>query len=139
MPYRSQAPPPVRAVGDHFEVYVGSPISEKPVTPVTAVTEILDMPLSRFASDGRAIELRVPWLPETVWFVPGPTQAASLLAKGVSPGRIWTASELALLYRAPKISAKDIQTLGRIKVQLDAVLEVVENLAPESEPDDEQR
>ena len=53
MPYTPQAPPLIQTEGGMAEVYVGSPISGK---PVTAVTEILNMPLNRFATEeiGRA-------------------------------------------------------------------------------------
>jgi len=33
-------------------------------------TGILAMPLDRFARDGQLVEVRVPWLDVTLWFVP---------------------------------------------------------------------
>jgi len=122
MPYIPQAPPLIRIEGAPPGIGVCPLISEKPVTPVTAVTEMLSMPLSRFAIDGRSLEVRVAWLPETLWFVPGLEQVGRLVARGVQRGRIWTAGELADLIGIPECAHDDAATLGRVKFDFGADL-----------------
>jgi hypothetical protein len=116
------------------EVYVGSPIPEKPVTPVTAVTELLSMTLSQFAADGRAIEIRVPWLDETLWWVPGLDQVAWLVARGVSRGRIWTAGELMDLAKVEVNGEAAMKTVARIKLCFQAEVEAVDRIPSKREP-----
>jgi hypothetical protein len=55
---------------------------------------ILAMPLDQFARDGQSLEVRVPWLDVTLWFVPEERDAEALVRDGVSRGRVWTAGEL---------------------------------------------
>lgn len=128
MPYMPQAPPMVQIEVDPPAVYIGPPISEKPVTPVTAVTEILNMPLSRFATEGRALEVRVPWQQETLWFAPGLEQVGRLMARGVQRGWIWTAGELSEMSRILDRDPDGIRTLARIKAELDGELISVDKL-----------
>jgi len=52
------------------------------------------MPLDVFARQGQPLEVRVPWWPETLFFVPGVRDGESLWRGGVGRERIWTASEL---------------------------------------------
>ena len=58
------------------------------------VHPLLLLPLDEFAHRGQPIEIRVPWWPLSLWFVPGEPDARLLEAEGVSRGRIWTAGEL---------------------------------------------
>ena len=81
-------------------------------------TRILQMPLDRFGREGRSLEVQVPWLPETLWFVPGEKQAESLTKRGVSRGRIWTARELRFLWSIPSIDKGMVEKLGQIKAEL---------------------
>jgi hypothetical protein len=59
-----------------------------------AFVDLLGMPLDRFAREGACIELRVPWLAVTLWFVPEERDAETLERGGVKRGRVWTAREL---------------------------------------------
>ncbi len=137
MPYRPQAPPPV-VVEDHPpEVYAGSPISEKPVTSVTAVTRatpLLEMPLDQFEREGRPIQVRVPGLRETLWFVPGCSDGEALVSRGIGRGRIWTARELMEIWKVPGLTREQAQTLARIKLEFEADIVSVEPLTTEPEP-----
>jgi hypothetical protein len=128
VPYTSHAPPVVLVGEDPHDVYVGSRISGKPVTAVTAVTAILDMSLTQFAAAGRAVEVRVPWLDETIWWVSGMEQLKTLLDRGVSRGRVLTAGELVDLAKVARTHPDDVVRLMRVKLAFGATLESVEPL-----------
>ena len=128
MPYTPRMPPasfpahvPARAKG-------ASTISEKPVRPVRLVREFLEMTLGEFQKWDHAVEVAVPWLSETLWFVPGPDQVDMLLGEGVARGRIWTAGELSDLINLPGVTRQDIENIGRLKAGFGAeVLSVTES------------
>jgi hypothetical protein len=63
------------------------------VAAVIEPTEILAMPLDRFAREGQCLEVRVPWLDVTLWFVPEERDAAAIARIGGSRGRVWTAND----------------------------------------------
>jgi hypothetical protein len=58
------------------------------------LADLLSMPLDRFAREGQLVEVRVPWLDVTLWFVPEGRDAETLGRQGVNRGRVWTAREL---------------------------------------------
>jgi hypothetical protein len=74
-------PPSVRATASQ----------EGPRPDPAEIARVLGLPLPQL---DRLVEVRAPWSPVTLWFVPGEAQAEELLADGVSWGRIWTAGEL---------------------------------------------
>jgi hypothetical protein len=112
----------------------GTHICQKAVTPVTEVTEILDMSISRFAQAGRAVEVRVPWLDDTLWWVSGLEQVKRLLDRGVSRGRILTAGELANLGKVTGTHLNDAIRLVRMKAAFGATLLSVDLLSDEDPP-----
>ncbi len=59
------------------------------------VARLAAMGLDQFESQGQPFEVRVPWHPETLWFVPAEADVEWLQREGISRGRIWTAGELA--------------------------------------------
>jgi hypothetical protein len=63
------------------------------------------MPLDDYAEFGQPIELQVPWLPATVWFVPDRRHVDILTREGISRGRIFTAAELQDLLRIPGLTS----------------------------------
>jgi tubulysin polyketide synthase-like protein len=79
---------------------------------------ILQMPIDQFELEGRSIEVRVAWLPATLWFVPGESQVEALTKRGISRGRIWTARELRFLWSTSSIDKGTVEKLGRIKAEL---------------------
>lgn len=87
---------------------------------------ILQMPLYRFEREGRLLQVSVPWLSETLWFVPGEQQVERLTRRGIKRGRIWTARELNLLWSVPSVDQKAVEKLGVIKAQLEGELLSVE-------------
>ncbi len=65
--------------------------------PPEALARLLAMPLDVFAREGQPLEVRVPWWPATLFFVPDVGHAAALWREGVDRARVWTASELLAL------------------------------------------
>ncbi len=122
MPYTPHAPPLSRKKGSGSDLMAGSHVLEKPVTSVTAVAEIQRMSLSQFAREGRAIEVRVPWLDVTLWWVPTADHIDPLLRRGVHRGRIWTARELSDLMKIRQGCGEVARTLARIKLTFGAEL-----------------
>ncbi len=74
----------------------GPPPALRPGDPgfAEAGTRLGLMPPDLFAREGRLLEVRVPWLDVTLWFVPDERDAEALGREGVSRGRVWTAWEL---------------------------------------------
>ena len=90
-----------------------------PVAVDLDLTKILAMPLDRFAREGQLLEVRIPWLDVTVWFVPEERDAEALVREGVSRGRIWTAGELGALMALPAPTPEIVQRLALTKRAVD--------------------
>lgn len=86
---------------------------------VLDVTEILAMPLDRFAREGPCLKVRVPWLDVTLWFVPEECDAAAIERTGAGRGRVWTASELMSLMVVPDRTPAIIEAIARVKLAVD--------------------
>ena len=84
-----------------------------------AVAHLVGMPLDQYASEGAALEIRVPWCAESLWFVPGDADADRLGGEGVSRGRIWTALELSALLALPDLTPEIAQRLAEAKLAVD--------------------
>jgi hypothetical protein len=83
------------------------------------VPQLLGLPiLPDFAAAGQCLEVRVPWLPETLWLVPAKQAVEMLLGEGISRGRVWTARELADLLSIPGLTQAGAQTVGVAKVAI---------------------
>jgi hypothetical protein len=80
---------------------------------------LVAMPLDRFARDGQLLEVRVPWLDVTVWFVPEERDAAGLGRQGISRGRVWTARELSTLMALQDRTPSVVQNLAHAKCVVD--------------------
>ncbi len=94
----------------------GSHIGEKAVTTVTTVTDIENLTLAQFSRQGRAIRVRVPWLPETLWFVPGLDHVGRLMAQGVRRGCIWTAGVLTDLTKNGRGMGETTRDIARVNL-----------------------
>jgi hypothetical protein len=79
------------------------------------VRDVRDQTLSEFGRGHLGIELRVPYLEETLWFVPSNAFAAQLVSEGIGRGRIWTARELQDLASIPAIPRPDLERIVRLK------------------------
>lgn len=86
---------------------------------VAEALPILSMPLSEFERRGALLELRVPWLPVTLWLVPAARDLGVLLAEGVGRGRVWTAAELSGLLGLGARPAEAVKALAHAKLALD--------------------
>jgi TubC N-terminal docking domain len=68
---------------------------QAPTTPPPGTLDrILGMTLRQFELEGALLEVRVPWWPETLWFVPAERDKAGLVAEAIGVHRVWTAHEL---------------------------------------------
>ncbi len=93
---------------------------------------LLGLSLDEFAGQGYSIELAVPWLEGTIWFVPRAEHIDDLVRDGVHRGRIWTVSELKDLLSATGLTEQDLISLGRLKLAFDG--EVLSVAADEPSP-----
>jgi len=84
--------------------------------------QVLDQPLSQFEGGRAAIELAVPWLDHTLWWVPTVHDADQLVHQGVARGRIWTAAELHNLASTVGLDREAIERIGRLKTALDCTV-----------------
>lgn len=92
------------------------PPASAPVGPVTADrARLLAMPLDRFAREGRPLEVRVRWWPQTFWFVPSVRDVEAFSREGVARARVWTAGELIQLLRAPGLTTEALLTIMRAR------------------------
>lgn len=92
-------------------------------------SRLLSLSLPSFAREGQPLEVRVPWWPQTLWFVPDERYAGLLQADGISRGRIWTAREL-LDLMATRDPADAARVVAIVKLEFDG--EVVEVRTPPS-------
>lgn len=88
---------------------------------------IVDMSLSDFEQQNHAIEVRVTWLEDTLWFVPHPDHIRILLNDGVRRGRIWTSRELADLMSLSKMPRRDLMNIASFKAAFGAEIVTVES------------
>ena len=88
---------------------------------LTAEAEILEMSLLEFERDGCPIEVRVPWLPETLWWVPRAEHVEDMVRHHVQRGRVYTARELTNLPNLPTgdESRADLRRIACLKAKLD--------------------
>lgn len=103
---------------------------EKPLDAINAVNAktaphhfgaalpYLFMPLDEFQTRGCLLEIRVPWLDVTLWFVPSEADAEALAREGVSRGRVWTANELINLMSISDETSGMVRTLAHAKLTM---------------------
>ncbi len=89
------------------------------LTRLKLEARLLGLSLDNFAEQDYYIELAVPWLEETIWFVPRANFINDLVRDGVCRGCIWTARELKDLLSAPGLTEQDLISLGRLKLAFD--------------------
>jgi hypothetical protein len=79
-------------------------------------------PLDRFVHEGQLVEIRVPWLEVTLWFVPEERDADMLGREGVDRGRVWTARELMAAMALQGRTPPTVLGLARAKYTIDGAL-----------------
>lgn len=85
-----------------------------PETERDAIPE-LGMDLEAFEREGRAFEIKVPWVADPLWFVPSAAEAEGLVKEGVHRGRIWTAKELMDLLAIPGVTREQVKQVATAK------------------------
>jgi hypothetical protein len=78
----------------------------------------------------RMVEIRVPWLPVTLWFVPGPAEVEILVAEGVTRGRIWTSLELLQALAIPDITTAGVRRLAEAKLEFNGEITRIRAIVP---------
>lgn len=81
---------------------------------------LIEAPLSVFEKAACMIEIVVPGLSETLWFVSGDAQVEVLGREGVRRGRVWTATELRDLVQTPGITDEDAVGIARARMMFNA-------------------
>jgi hypothetical protein len=100
-------------------------------TTETTKAPVLEMPLNLFEVEGHPIEIVVPDLTETLWFVPTEDHALVLGSRGIRRGRIWTAAELRAVAAMPQASRDELLTMAKVKARFDGeVIEIRETPCP---------
>ncbi len=94
------------------------------LTALALESRILKMPLERFEREGNPVEVRISWLPETLWFVPARGVEEIRVQRGVHRGRIWTSRELRQLLQRP-LSSETIRAIALVKVHLEIAIESI--------------
>jgi hypothetical protein len=92
---------------------------------------VAQMSLEQFQQTGFFLEVRVSWLPTTLWFVPSSEHADVLVKQGISRGRIWTAAELGMLWSLPERTRDRACTIGTVKTELDGEVVSAEQIQPQ--------
>lgn len=117
------SPTPVTAVTGLEEASsVQVPQSQDPTSAESqpSLSQFLEMTLDEFETQDHALQVRVPWLSECLWFVPSSAVAKSLNREGISLGQIWTARELRNLLEVGGVTLEQVQNLTRIKQEFGA-------------------
>ena len=91
-------------------------------TTETTKVLVLEMPLTKFEVEGCPLEIEVPGLTETLWFVPGQDHVHVLVARGIRRGRIWTADELRAVSACPQADRDELLTMSQVKARFDGVI-----------------
>lgn len=107
-----------------------APVGDGTAIASVDVAELVAMPLDRFAREGHCLEVRVPWLDVTLWFVPEERDAAAIGRTGTSRGRVWTASELMALMALPDRTPAIVETVARAKLAVDGDIVEVRPAGP---------
>lgn len=87
------------------------------VPPEIGPPSVIGTPLDHFALEGVPLEVRVPGLLVTLWFVPTEADAEVLTLEGVTRGRVWTARELIDLLNISGLSSQHVQTICAAKLE----------------------
>jgi hypothetical protein len=105
-----------------------------PPRPDLPIEALLGLPLSQFAQAGRPLEVRVPWAPATLWFVPTEADAEVLARQGIARGRCWTADELRTLLAIPGITKAQARQIAETKLAFEGDLAAADPTVPTDRP-----
>ena len=124
MPYHPRLPADLSQWEHARRFSVSPPLHQELVTSVTTgyggspseALPFLQMALDEYGRAGAPLEVRVPWFPVTLWFVPDARHLRALVTEGVGRGRIWTAAELSDLLAGPGLALGEVRTIAYTKV-----------------------
>jgi hypothetical protein len=105
--------PNIRATAERLLAEMGRKPAPRPDPKELA--RLVGMPLDMFVREGQPLEVRVPWWPETLFFVPDERHAEALRREGIARHRIWTAAELLLLPWEPPIRPDALHLLTVVR------------------------
>ena len=108
---------------------------ERSGPPLPGIALLIAMPLDQFAEEGCPLEIRVPWLPVSLWFVPGEADAEALAKEGVGRGRVWTARELMDLLAIEGLTSEQVKTLAQAKLEFEGEVVEVRERGPYHDPE----
>ena len=94
------------------------------------VARVLGLPLAQL---DRMLEVRVPWWPAGLWFVPTVADAETLCG-GIPRCRIWTGGDLQEWLSIPGMTKAGLRTLALAKLQFDGEITDVRRPAPAGGP-----
>lgn len=89
----------------------GLPRPSRVVAAEAALADLLSMSVRDFAEADCALEVRVAWWPETLFFVPEVQDAEALWHEGVSREHVWTAHALLVLLSGPPPAPDGLQII----------------------------
>ncbi|MBZ5639167.1 MAG: hypothetical protein LAO51_10510 [Acidobacteriia bacterium] len=92
---------------------------------LTEESRILAMTLAEFEKTNLAIEVQVPWLDVSLYFVPRAQQVEHLVRIGVHRGRVYTARELTNLTNLPcpdEERPSEIKKIAQMKLAFGAMI-----------------
>jgi hypothetical protein len=101
--------PDIRATAERLLAEMGRKPAPRP--DPKELERLLAMPLEVFAREGQPLEVRTPWWPETLFFVPDERHAEALRREGIARHRIWTAAELFSLPWDPPLRPDELRLL----------------------------
>ena len=128
---RLKAPPGVLSPGDRDAL---SSHKTEMLAQLERENRLLGFSLTDFEQSGCPLEIDVPGLGQTLWFVPRDGDAGALLAEGVRRGRIWTAAELRDIVTAPGLTPEDVIRLAQAKLVFNAEVVDVRPAEPHIRP-----
>jgi hypothetical protein len=98
---------------------------DHPVALDRELMTILAMPLDEFDSHGKLLEVQVPWLGVTLWFVSEERDAEALVLDGVIRGRVWTATELMDVMAISERTSEALWAIALAKLAFDGDIAAV--------------
>lgn len=134
-PAAPPAPPPSPAPLGGTPVLPGPPAAPSATDAAAGLRErLIELPLDAFAKAGHCLEVRVPWAPDALWFVPTEADAETLAREGIHRGRIWTATELRDVLAIPGITKAQARTIAQTKLAVEGDMVAVELTAAAARP-----
>ena len=89
-----------------------------PAVSKALIEHVLSLSLAEYREQGSIIEIRVPYLDVTLFFVPSEREVPALQRESISRGRIWTTNELLDLLSIGSLTPESVAHVARAKVAI---------------------